>query len=167
MASQQHDGITNFHTYHYDGSIATEFGFFAKVIMNLDHNEYKEFKTWVATREAILAANCEAEERKKYPHAFGGMYDLCIYCGCGDGFFGRNEGKPCANRYQEEKDKKNPEVIDIKMILRKRGPIYKIMFRKMNGALLPTGKYMARIGQIVEIDNDRFNLDKAEPRENL
>jgi len=123
MASQQHDGIKNFHIYYYGGSIATEFDFFAKVAMNLDHNEYKEFKTWVDTREAtknnmpasgsiadlesrrdslrsqvkalgqesrlqneiktyetILAANREAEERKKYPHDFGVHGDLCLFC---------------------------------------------------------------------------------------
>jgi len=122
--------------------------------LNMASNLRDEIKTY----ESILASTQEAEERKKYPHVFhhGGY---CTYCEADPGFFGRNEGKPCAARYEESK--KQPPVVDIKLVLRKRGPSYKMIFRKLDGGLLPPGKYTARIAETVEVDCERFNFNNV------
>ena len=125
--------------------------------LNIVNNLQAEIKTY----ESILASTQEAEERKKYPHVFhhGGY---CTYCEADPGFFGRNEGKPCAARYEESK--KQPPVVDIKLVLRKRGPSYKMIFRKLDGGLLPPGKYTARIAETVEVDCERFNFNNVVPK---
>ena len=122
--------------------------------LNRASNLQDEIKTY----ESLLAATQETEERKKYPHVFG-FSGYCTFCAADPGFFSRNEGKPCAARYEESK--KQPPVVDIKLVLRKRGPSYKMIFRKLDGGLLPPGKYTARIAETVEVDCERFNFNNV------
>lgn len=105
----------------------------------------------------------DAEERAKYPHQFGPVSDLCMHCGCGTGFFGRNYGKPCPERWRmrlpdaqtfvDAIKASMPEPLPVKLILKKRGLFYKMQFRTLNGNLLPPGKYVAKIVETVEVDN--------------
>lgn len=51
----------------------------------------------------LVEKNFKDYEAVEYPHRFGSMSDLCIDCGIGTGWFGRNYGKPCPERKQTKK----------------------------------------------------------------
>jgi hypothetical protein len=124
------------------------------------------------------------EERKKYPHEFGGMSDLCIHCGTGYGWLGSKVGKPCNERYRMRmgtvisykenlqldksytvtmdaaghkwyvKNDKTPTTgklvnigtIDVVLHLTEWPEgVKKMQFRTLDGNLLPSGTYHARI----------------------
>lgn len=125
-------------------------GLYAQVqALNKTELLQKEIKSY----ETVLEASRETEERKRFPHVFGNVSGICLYCDAETGFFGRNEGKPCATRYREEKDKKDAGPLQIRLVLKRRGHFHKIMFTTLGGALLPPGQYQAQIAEI-KVDNE-------------